>query len=216
MVDYTQKFTLRGKPATALELLMELYLLYSRCWLRQSKDFAYNPYSFTHANAHRKNLANHAMNCCTYTLPKQLSERIVQEAVRYMSRYVDFKFITSTYTHAANGDDITSEEKLMKHLEKQFRKVGPCKMFRWLINCGINEKIHNEAQARNRDLVLIYKVWKDIMEKWARHLEGIFISTARKKKTPNTFMKDYLRHKNIFCRERILGFSKFYKAAQEI
>ena len=215
MVDYTQQFTLRGKPATALELLMELYLMYSRCWLRQSKDSAYNQYLFKHANAHMKNLTKHALYCCTYALPKQLSERIVQEAVQYMSRYVDFKFIISTYTYAANGDDISSEEKLMKHLEKQFRKVGPCKIFRCLINCGINEKIHDEAQARNHDLALVYEAWKGIMEKWARHLEDIFISTAQKKKIPNTFMKDYLRHKTLFCRERILGFSKFYKAAQE-
>lgn len=214
MVDYTQKFTLRGNPTTAIELMMEMYLLYSRCWLRQSKDSAYNPYSYTQSNAHMKNLANYALYCCTYTLPKRLSERIVQEAVQYMSRYVDFKFITSTYTHAANGDDITSEEKLLLHLEKQFRRCGPSKMFRWLVDCGINEKMHNESQARN--YYVVHKAWKDIMEKWARHLEGIFISTARKKKTPNTFMKDYLRHKNIFCRERILGFSKFYKAAQEI
>lgn len=212
MVDYTQQFTLRGKNATAIELFMEMYLLYFRCWLRERKDSVYNQYAFIRIYSNRRNLVEHILNYCTYAIPKNLSDRIVQEAVQYMSRYVDFKFITSTYTYAANGDDISSEEKLMKHLEKQFRKAGPCKIFRWMVNCGINEKIHNEAQG---NLNLVYEAWKGIMEKWARHLEDIFISTARKKKIPNTFMKDYLRHKTIFCRERILGFSKFYKAAQE-
>ena len=215
MVDYTQNFTLRGKPASALELLMEMYLLYFRCWLRQIKDSAYNnPYLFAHAKARIKNLAFNALYCNSYNLPKQLSERIVQEAVQYMSRYVDFKFITSTYTHAANGDDITSEEKLMKHLEKQLIQCGPNKMFRWLIGCEINEKMRNETQTGNYDVA--YIAWSNILKKWARHLEDIFISAARKKRIRNTFMKDYLMNKTIFSRSRILGFSKFYKAAQEI
>lgn len=212
MVDYTQQFTLRGKPTTAIELFMEMYLLYFRCWLRERKNSVYSQYAFIRVYSNRRNLVEHILNYCAYTIPKNLSDRIVQEAVQYMSKYVDFKFITSTYTYAANGDDISSEEKLMKHLERQFRKVGPRKMFRLMVICGINEKIHNEAQG---NLNLVYEAWKGIMEKWARHLEDIFISAARKKKIPNTFMKDYLRHKTIFSRERILGFNKFYKAAQE-
>ena len=211
MVDYTQDFELRGVPVSATELMVEMYILLIRCKLRSQKEcylwgtIYKSGYTYP---SYVCQMTSMLFGMCM-AVPKELSKRVAREALDFIKREkdVDMPYILRLGTRL-HGININNEDDLIAFYDNRLRYGGLANMMRPFIHTCPNASLCNERDKWE-------SVWEDINIRWNEHIDAMVRRSLADSRLPNTFMKDYIKRKFIFSRRRILGFSKFYKAASK-
>lgn len=211
MFDYTQDFKLRGVPVSATEMAIEMQILLARCRLRVQKEKGLLKYMYggTYMYPSYVCMATSKLSEMRMDVPKALSVRIAREALDFIKREKDISIpYILRIGITLNGVDIDTEDDIITVLDKRLRYRGIMDMMAPFMYITPNASLQNDACKRRR-------LWDDVNTRWNKHIDAMVREALTKSRLPNTFIEDYRKNKNIMTRRRILGFSKFYKAASQ-
>lgn len=211
MIDYTQDFKLRGVTVSATKLAIEMHILLIRCRLRTQKEYKLLGSMYRSGYTYPSyvcQITSILFGMCM-PVPKALSERIARETLDFMKREkdIDLPYILKLGTRL-HGVNIYSEDNLITFIDKRLRYCGFANMLKPFIHTCPNASLRGTRSKWT-------SVWDEVNMRWNLHIDAIVRSVLADSRLPNTFMKDYTLRKSIITRRRILGFSKFYKAASK-